>query len=60
MITNFHLVMAFLVSYIVTNYPEPTDIITSIIVGFICAGAAFVLSVKDRLADNDGNTTQDE
>lgn len=60
MITNFHLIMGIVVSFIVTNVPEPLDPISSIIVGIICAGAAFVLSVKDRLADGDEKTTQDE
>lgn len=45
--SNFHLVMACLISFVVSNFPEPMLTLPAMLVGAICVGCGYVLSKWD-------------
>jgi len=57
---NQHLVFACLVSFVVSNFPEPMHIMPSILLGVICAVCGYILSKRDRQGETDVQNHEQE
>ena len=49
--SNQHLIFACLVSFVVSNFPEPMLIMPSILLGVTCGVCGYILTKRDEQAE---------